>query len=351
MRIEASPTGFSLTAIDERSRLFICGQTFLEGNEYGNRFVEVPQLPPVTRAAAGADRCAAVTADGRLFTWCGGPVAGGVAADPRCVAVNPKEVVFPRGEKVTDAAVGDLFSAALTASGRLYRWGEADNADDVLTEIGRGEADRTRLTALGCGYDFAAAPGEDGCVYVWGRLPGTETVSDEPVRAEGIGDAQAVVCGCRHIAVLHRDGTVSAWGNGGDGRLGTGRFGDETRPCRVVSPDGHRLLSGVVSLAAGSGHMAAVTGDGRLFVWGRNAGGVFGSGYRIGLESAVPLPVDVSMFGRRSVRKVYGGHDCLHVLLSDGSLCSWGLETAGEFGCGARTPRITGMPQEAELPD
>lgn len=123
MRIEASPTGFSLTAIDECGRLLICGQTFWEGNEYANRFVEVPQLPPVTRAAAGADRCAAVTADGRLFTWGGGPVAGCVAAEPRCVAVNPKEVVFPRGEKVTDAAVGDLFSAALTASGRLYRWG------------------------------------------------------------------------------------------------------------------------------------------------------------------------------------------------------------------------------------
>lgn len=354
MRVEASPTGFSLTAIDERGRLFICGQTFLEGNEYVSRFVEVPQLPPVIRAAAGADRCAAVTADGRLFTWGGGPKPGNAAADPRCVAVNPKEILFPRGEKVTDAAVGDLFSAARTASGRLYRWGEADkaaSADPVLTETGRGDAAETRLTALGCGYDFAAAPGEDGCVYVWGRLPGTETVSDAPVRAEGIGDAQAVVGGCRHIAVLHRDGTVSAWGNGGDGRLGTGRFGDEPRPCGVVSPDGSGLLTGVVSLAAGAGHTAAVTGDGRLFVWGRNVGGVFGSGYRIGLESAVPLPVDISMFGSRSVRKVYGGHDCLHVLLSDGSLCSWGLETAGEFGCGARTPRITGMPQEAELPD
>ena len=52
MRIEASPTGFSLTAIDERGRLLICGQTFWEGHEYANRFVEVPQLPPVTRAAA-----------------------------------------------------------------------------------------------------------------------------------------------------------------------------------------------------------------------------------------------------------------------------------------------------------
>lgn len=244
MRIEASPTGFSLTAIDERGRLLICGQTFREGNEYANRFVEVPQLPPVTRAAAGADRCAAVTADGRLFTWGGGPVA-------RCVAVNPKEVVFPRGEKVTDAAVGDLFSAALTASGRLYRWGETAGAGDGLTETGLGEAGRTRLRSLSCGYDFAAACGEDGCVYVWGR----------------------------------------------------------------------------------------------------NVGGVFGSGYRFGCESAVPLPVDVSLFGSRSVRKVYGGHDCLHVLLSDGSLCSWGLETSGEFGCGAAVPRITDVPQKAELPD
>lgn len=171
MRIEASPTGFSLTAIDECGRLLICGQTFWEGNEYANRFVEVPQLPPVTRAAAGADRCAAVTADGRLFTWGGGPVAGCVAAEPRCVAVNPKEVVFPRGQKVTDAAVGDLFSAALTASDRLYRWGESAGAGTVLTETGRGEAGRTRMTGLSCGYGFAAAPGEDGRVYVWGGFP------------------------------------------------------------------------------------------------------------------------------------------------------------------------------------
>ena len=130
MRIEASPTGFSLTLIDESGRLLICGQTFLEGNEYVSRFVEVPQLPPVIRATAGADRCAAVTTDGRLFTWGGSPMPGDAAADPRCVAVNPKEVVFPRGEKVTDAAVGDLFSAALTASGRLYRWGETDGAGE-----------------------------------------------------------------------------------------------------------------------------------------------------------------------------------------------------------------------------
>lgn len=179
MRIEASPTGFSLTAIDECGRLLICGQTFWEGNEYANRFVEVPQLPPVTRAAAGADRCAAVTADGRLFTWGGGPVAGCVAAEPRCVAVNSKEVVFPRGEKVTDAAVGDLFSAALTASGRLYRWGETDGrgeggktaTDGCLRAavVEPGDAAETRLTAAVCGYDFAAAPGEDARVYVWGR--------------------------------------------------------------------------------------------------------------------------------------------------------------------------------------
>lgn len=351
MRIEASPGGFSLTLIDESGRLFVCGQTFLEGDEYAGRFVGVPQLPPVVRASAGAGRCAAVTADGRLFTWGGGTAAGGVAAKPRCAAGKPYPAAVPRGEKVTDAAVGDLFSAALTASGRLYRWGEAAGAGDGLTETGLGEAGRTRLRSLSCGYDFAAACGEDGCVYVWGRLPGTETLGDEPLRAEGIGDAQAVVCGCRHIAVLHRDGTVSAWGNGGDGRLGTGRFGDESRPCRVVSPDGSGLLSDVVSLAAGAGHTAAVTADGRLFVWGRNIGGVFGPGYRFGITSAVPRPVDVSRFGSRRVRKVYCGHDCLHALLSDRRLYSWGLETAGEFGCGAQVPRATGIPQKAEWPN
>ena len=76
--------------------------------------------------------------------------SGGVAAEPRCVTVNPKEVVFPRGEKVTDAAVGILRFCTATERCRHGEAAATAGSERAVSGMNRNRAGLCRRTAAGC---------------------------------------------------------------------------------------------------------------------------------------------------------------------------------------------------------
>jgi len=89
--------------------------------------------------------------------------------------------------------------------------------------------------------------------------------------AAGIGRATSVVAGCCTSAVLFRDGTAWSIGMNTDGQLGVGDQHNRRALTRMP------FLSSVVQLSMHT-HCAAVTRDGDLFTWGRNAQFQCGSG-------------------------------------------------------------------------
>lgn len=132
-----------------------------------------------------------------------------------------------------------------------------------------------------------------------------------PVRAVGLGtadynvsnavalatiDAVAVSAGQFHNLILHRDGTVYAWGNNGSGQC-------------AVPPD----LGPAIAIAAGGYHSLAVKADGTVVGWGGNTSG----------QASAPA-------GLSNVIAVAAGMWHSLALRANGTVVSWGDNSDGQ---------------------
>jgi alpha-tubulin suppressor-like RCC1 family protein len=157
-------------------------------------------------------------------------------------ALGPQFVTALEGRPVTRCAAGARHSAAVTADGALFTWGEGTTG-----QLGYG-----RVTS-------AARPRRVEEVQGGGRpLP---PVAD-------------VAAGWGHTLALARDGSVWAWGFNAKGQLGMGDTQARHHPAQVLAADGSAFHA--VQVAAGRHHCAAITGMGRLYTWGASGGGRLG---------------------------------------------------------------------------
>jgi hypothetical protein len=94
-----------------------------------------------------------------------------------------------------------------------------------------------------------------------------ETLADSGVRIV------SVAAGVGHMFALSAGGVVFSWGNGEYGRCGNGKS-------KQLVPEPVTLLQGkrVVSIASGTSHGLAVTSDGVVWGWGKNDAGQVGVG-------------------------------------------------------------------------
>ncbi|CAA9994396.1 unnamed protein product [Nesidiocoris tenuis] len=121
-----------------------------------------------------------------------------------------------------------------------------------------------------------------------------------------------------HSLALSDNGQVYSWGDGDFGKLGHGNTQTQRQPKLVEGPLQH---SNVVQISVGYRHSAAVTSDGRLFIWGEGDMGRLGLGDD-GSRNLPSLVPDLSGVGSVSC----GANHTL-VLSSDG-------RTVWSFGCG-----------------
>ena len=68
--------------------------------------------------------------------------------------------------------------------------------------------------------------------------------------------------------------SVFTWGRGEDGQLGLGDTNDQDLPVLVEALQGRS----VEFIACGSGHTVVLTGDGKVYTWGRGDDGRLGHG-------------------------------------------------------------------------
>ena len=106
-----------------------------------------------------------------------------------------------------------------------------------------------------------------------------------PVQVSSLTDATAIAAGDEHSLALRGDGTVWAWGNGGDGQLGNGEFDSQSVPGQVLGPEEEflDLLSLSIQLPG-----STVEGTGLL----QGAASVH-------LENPPPVDVEVSLTSDR----------------------------------------------------
>jgi hypothetical protein len=130
-------------------------------------------------------------------------------------------------------------------------------------------------------------------------------------------DARTSVDGPTHSLAVTDDGRLFAWGDNGDGQLGTGAIGGHFhRP----QPIRGRWRSDAGSIAAGARHSVAIRDDGTVSTWGHDRG-CDGASRGAGLPRTVVFADGTPL---RDVIAVSAGHDVSYALTRDGSAWSWG---------------------------
>ncbi|RUS80177.1 hypothetical protein EGW08_012066, partial [Elysia chlorotica] len=178
---------------------------------------------------------------------------------------------------VTQVACGDKHTLFLLQDGTVSAVGH--NSHGQIGDGGRQESVVPKpvdleapAVSIACGQDHNLAITDSGDVYVWGYCKGcghrkNDVLSPE-LKLQGRQVVQ-VAGGATHSLALTGDGTIYAWGFGSDGQLGLGeRKLTSSVPRRMRHES---LRHRVAFISCRETLSAAVTADGRLYMWGKNS--------------------------------------------------------------------------------
>ncbi|WP_419867956.1 RCC1 domain-containing protein [Chryseobacterium sp. CT-SW4] len=209
---------------------------------------------------------------------------------------------------LADASAGYLHSIVATESGEVWTWGYNG---DYRTGLGTKTGDTglpTRVDGFGAGEVFGKAVKvqagsqnsfvltENGVVYGVGAAtsstnagPGTGGAASFFTEIHIPGTVTDISASQYTVAALTSDGKVYVWGVGKAGRLGTGSTSNVTTPTRINFPGGAL----VKHVTMGWDNGAAISVDGKnVYRWG--AGNSIGN---LGVNALSPYSTNIPGFG------------------------------------------------------
>jgi alpha-tubulin suppressor-like RCC1 family protein len=288
-------------------------------------------------SCAGAD---APTASIRYLANGG---SGAVPTDTTSYSVGATAIILEPGELARADHAFTGWNTAGDGSGTLYQPGSTITVG--TTDITLSATWRRAPTIATGGYHTAALA--DDTLSTWGYnfygqlgdgTPGDKSFPNQ-IGAFGANGATVVTIatGGYHSAALLSDGTLFTWGSNVRGQLGHGMSGNRGTPTQV--PAFAPLGTTIAAIATGDYHTAALLSDGSLFTWGENALGQLGDGTTTDRSTPTRVPA-FGPDGTTSTAVAAGGFHTA-VLVSDGSLYAWGLNSAGQLGDGTSTDSAT----------
>ncbi len=232
---------------------------------------------------------------------------------------------------IVGAAAGQRHSLAVNAAGQLFAWGANDQGQAAG---GNGQAVvgapaefippqfGVRFAGVAAGDDFSLAIDREGRAWTWGSNSAGQlgngsaaSAQPEPRIIPGLIEVVALSAGSDHALALRQNGDVWAWGSNQRGQIGDAST--QTRRLPVPVPG---LGYGFKAVAAGAEHSVALRRDGTVWTWGGNSAGQLGSGNTTerGVPAQVPLPAAVT------ITKIAAGRYHTLALDSEGKVWAWG---------------------------
>jgi alpha-tubulin suppressor-like RCC1 family protein len=141
-----------------------------------------------------------------------------------------------------------------------------------------------------------------------------------------------IAAGGGHTCAVLPNGSVSCWGDGASGQLGSGAMVDSDTPVTVIG------LSGASEIATGNAHSCAALADGRVECWGNDSSAQLGDGSTH--NSSLPVAVR----GITTATAVSAGSVFSCALLASGRVKCWGSDYNGEVGNGESSERLQRVP-------
>ena len=253
---------------------------------------------------AGVYHNAALTSSGRIFTW--GENADGQLGDGSTdYKTTPIDITanftLEVDETITGIYLGYWHSSALTSKGRVFTWGQNGSGylgdgttnnrylpTDITAEFNLEVGEIIILLSLG--NIHSAALSSSGRIFTWGANTkgilgdGTENSSYTPldishqftfVENESIID---ISLGAFHSSVLTSTGRLFTWGDNQKGQLGDGLTIGIFTPTEVTNNFILETDELITSIAFGNYQSVAISSLGNIFVWGDNEYGQLGNG-------------------------------------------------------------------------
>ncbi|MEA2047943.1 MAG: hypothetical protein U9O64_05780 [Campylobacterota bacterium] len=156
--------------------------------------------------------------------------------------------------------------------------------------------------AVSAGGGHTTAIKYDGTLWAWGKNSygqlGDDSTDDRNVSTQestGATDWVSVNSGSVHTTAIKSDGTLWAWGNNWNGRLGDGTTVEK----HVPTKESTRAADWSI-VNAGSAHTAAIKSDGTLWTWGANDSGQLGDGTTLDSRNPIQPQLRVPIILRAS---------------------------------------------------
>ena len=320
----------------------------------GHKCKDVPTLSGIkgtngydaVSLAFGDRHACALLDDGAVMCW-GRNNAGqlGVSGGDRD---TPQSVNLGTGRTAKSIHAGGHFSCAILDDDSVKCWGQNDqgqlgigtssntNTPTTVASFGTG---RTAV-ALALAFKTACALLDDGSVKCWGdRANGllgnggsTTDLDAPPASAINLGSgrtAKAVTGGKAHFCVILDDDSIKCWGEGANGKLGTGSTGGQNTPTSTSGSFGSGRYA--VAIDAGYQHTCVILDNGALTCWGGDGKGQLGNGAVSGTLSSLQSSTVNLGAGRTAISLSAGGeHTCAQ--LDNDELMCWGNRGDGQVG-------------------
>ena len=334
-----------------------------------------------TQAVAGGDHVLAIGSDGIVYAW-GDNQHGqlGNGSEDSQYHSKPQPVKGADGQpfKAVQVSAGAYASAAISPDGRVYTWGSENNAYNryskpklapTLAKDPDGSGQGLHAVQVSVNQGFVMALGTDGSVYTWGFNDygqlgngqstgvGNATYAADPARVPDPKDtskafkATQISAGGLYALAIGQDGTAWAWGYNGWGQLGDGTTTSRPTPKQVGNPTDSSQPFQVAQISAGWVHSLAIDRSGTAWAWGYNYDGQLGinnnNTYQQTPTRVSPPAGQGSADTGLATARISAGLYNSMAIGQDGNAYSWGRNDYNQLGNGSaaqsRTPTLVAL--------
>ena len=302
---------------------------------------------------------AIITNEGELFTWGRneyGQLGDGTLVNQMLPVNITGKFSFTTDEKIISVALGYNHSAVLTSFGRLFTWGRNDSGQlgdgstndslipiDITAKFNLPEDEKIMSVKLGSSQ--SAVVTSMGRIFTWGGNvlgqlgDGTYTNRLLPLDITdkfNLNSGEKLIdisLNSFHVIALTSSGRVFTWGGNEFGQLGDGTTVPQNLPIDITSK--FKLYGAkIIKVFSGDSHTAAITNDGRLYIWGYNINGQLGDGTNIDKKTPIEINSKLKLTSGEKVIDVSLGYSFSMALTNYGRVFTWGKNDLGELGDG-----------------
>ncbi|XP_027078618.2 RCC1 domain-containing protein RUG3, mitochondrial isoform X1 [Coffea arabica] len=270
------------------------------------RLVEGPWTGEIYHIATSGTHTAAITKSGELYIWGRdegdgrlglGPGRGPNEAGGLSIPSKVRALPMP----VAAVSCGGFFTMALSKEGRLWNWGgcskvflsDGEDLGFANYQIWGSEKIHQLIHQL-MTFVYPLLTSLPPPVHIWSANSNYELGRGDklggwkPQPVPSLKDVRIVqiASGGYHSIALTDKGEVFTWGHGGHGQLGHSNIQNQKVPLRVEALANEK----VTYVACGSSSSAAITDEGKLYMWGNAKDCQLGIP---GLPEVQPSPVEV----------------------------------------------------------